>query len=46
MHCGLADMYEADNRFAENIDKAGPGLTKFLVASIRANARRAETGMH
>jgi len=41
MHCGLADMYESDRRFAENIDKAGPGLTKFLAAAIRANAGHA-----
>jgi len=41
MHAGLADGYEADSRFAENIDKFGPGLTPFLSAAIRANARRA-----
>jgi DNA-binding transcriptional MerR regulator len=40
MHCGLADLYEADQRFADSIDKHGPGLTKFLAAAIRANARR------
>jgi MerR family transcriptional regulator, thiopeptide resistance regulator len=40
MHVGLADMYEADSRFAENIDKFGAGLTAFLSAAIRANARR------
>jgi DNA-binding transcriptional MerR regulator len=39
MHRGLADMYEADQRFADNIDKHGAGLTKFLVAAIRANGR-------
>lgn len=38
--CGLADMYEADSRFAENIDKHGAGLTPFLAEAIRANARR------
>lgn len=37
---GLADMYEADPRFAANIDKFGAGLTPFLAAAIRANARR------
>jgi len=42
MHCGLADMYEADKHFEEHIDKAGPGLTRFLAAAIRANSRRAE----
>ena len=40
MHCGLADMYEQDSRFAENIDKYGAGLTPFLAAAIRANAKR------
>jgi DNA-binding transcriptional MerR regulator len=40
MHSGLADMYEADKRFADTIDQAGPGLTPFLAAAIRANARR------
>jgi DNA-binding transcriptional MerR regulator len=41
MHCGLADMYEADSRFRECIDKHSPGLTAFLSAAIRANAERA-----
>jgi MerR family transcriptional regulator, thiopeptide resistance regulator len=41
MHARLADMYEADPRFAENIDKAAAGLTPFLSAAIRANAARA-----
>jgi hypothetical protein len=40
VHCGLATLYEADERFAANIDKHGPGLTKYLVAAIRANAER------
>jgi MerR family transcriptional regulator, thiopeptide resistance regulator len=40
MHRGLADMYEADQRFAQNIDKYGEGLTPFLSAAIRANAAR------
>lgn len=40
MHGGLSDMYEQDPRFAETIDKFGPGLTVFLAAAIRANARR------
>ena len=39
-HCGLADLYEADSRFAETIDKHRGGLTPFLVAAIRANASR------
>ncbi len=40
MHAGLADMYEADARFAENIDKYAPKLTVWWSAAIRANARR------
>lgn len=40
MHAGLADMYEADERFRAAIDKAGGGLTTFLAAAIRANAAR------
>ena len=40
MHAGLADMYEQDSRFAENIDKHGAGLTPFLSAAIRANTKR------
>jgi DNA-binding transcriptional MerR regulator len=40
MHRGLADHYEADARFAENIDRFGAGLTAFLAAAIRANASR------
>lgn len=40
MHAALADMYEADNRFAASIDAHGKGLTPFLSAAIRANATR------
>jgi MerR family transcriptional regulator, thiopeptide resistance regulator len=40
IHAGLADGYESDARFAENIDKFGQGLTPFLSAAMRANARR------
>ena len=40
MHVALADMYEADERFAANIDKHGEGLTPFLAAAVRANASR------
>jgi DNA-binding transcriptional MerR regulator len=40
MHAGLADMYEADERFRATIDRAGEGLTPFLAAAIRANAVR------
>lgn len=37
---GLADPYEADARFSENIDKFGEGVTPFLSSAIRANAHR------
>jgi len=41
MHANLADMWEADTRYATNIDKqGGEGLTKFLAAAVRANAAR------
>lgn len=40
MHEGLASLYETDSRFKENIDKHGEGMTDFLVAAIRANAKR------
>lgn len=38
MHRGLADLFEADARFAQNIDRYGKGLTPFFAAAIRANA--------
>jgi DNA-binding transcriptional MerR regulator len=40
MHCKLADMWETDRRFADNIDKYGAGLTAYLAAAVRANAKR------
>jgi DNA-binding transcriptional MerR regulator len=40
MHERLADMYESDPRFSENIDKYGEGLTGFLASAIRANGVR------
>ena len=43
-HAGLADLYEADSRFAETIDKHGEGLTPFLAAAIRANGQRVTGG--
>ncbi|MFO0555294.1 MAG: MerR family transcriptional regulator [Polyangiaceae bacterium] len=39
LHAGLADLYEADTRFAENIDRYAPGLTPWWSAAIRANQR-------
>ena len=41
MHCGLADLWEADRRYAESIDKHGAGLAEYLAAAVRANAARA-----
>jgi DNA-binding transcriptional MerR regulator len=41
MHCGLADLWEADQRYAHSIDKHGAGLTRYLAAAVRANAKRA-----
>jgi len=42
MHSSLADMWEADRRYADNIDKHGgaTGLTEYLAAAVRANAER------
>ena len=40
MHCGLAAMYESDDRFRQTIDTAGQGVTSFLAEAIRANAAR------
>ena len=40
MHCGLAAMYESDDRFRQTIDRHGQGLTSFLAEAIRANAAR------
>jgi DNA-binding transcriptional MerR regulator len=44
MHCGLADMWVADRRFADSIDKHGgaAGLTEYLADAARANADRAQ----
>lgn len=36
MHRNLADLYEADARFAANIDRYGEGLTAYLVSAIRS----------
>jgi DNA-binding transcriptional MerR regulator len=40
MQCGLADMYEADERFRNHYDQHGEGLATYLIAAIRANAAR------
>jgi DNA-binding transcriptional MerR regulator len=39
-HAALADLYEADPRFAASIDRHGAGLTPFLAAAIRENSRK------
>jgi MerR family transcriptional regulator, thiopeptide resistance regulator len=41
MHCGLADLWKADRRYAESIDKHGAGLTEYFAGAVRANASRA-----
>lgn len=38
MHVNLADMWEADERFKNNIDKNGDGLTAWLANAVRAAA--------
>lgn len=41
MHAGLADMYEADPRFAAHYEECATGLASFVARAIRANAMRA-----
>jgi len=43
MHTNLADLWQADARFAESIDAHATGLTPFLAAAVRANARLQES---
>ena len=38
-HVNLAGMWESDDRFRRNIDKHGEGLTRWLVAAVRAADR-------
>jgi len=40
IHAGLGQMYIADVRFKENIDKAGDGLAEYMSAAIAANTIR------
>jgi DNA-binding transcriptional MerR regulator len=40
MHRGLAEMYLADHRFTENIDRYASGLAGYLRDAIVANAAR------
>jgi MerR family transcriptional regulator, thiopeptide resistance regulator len=37
-HLGLADLYEADERFAVHYEAVAPGLAAYVVAAIRARA--------
>jgi DNA-binding transcriptional MerR regulator len=38
IHRGLAEMYAADPRFTENIDRYAPGLARYVRDAILANA--------
>ena len=38
MHAALADMWEADSRFEESMDRHGQGLTRWLATAVRAAA--------
>lgn len=44
IHASLADMWEADRRYADSIDKYGgaAGLTEYLAAAVRTNAARSK----
>lgn len=37
MHAQLAQLYEADERFAGHFDAVAPGLARHVIAAIRAN---------
>ena len=38
IHTGLGQMYVADERFRNSINKAGEGLAEYMSAAIAANA--------
>jgi DNA-binding transcriptional MerR regulator len=40
MHCGLGEMYVADERFTAAIDEHAPGLARYLADAIRASSSR------
>jgi MerR family transcriptional regulator, thiopeptide resistance regulator len=40
IHAGLGVMYVADPRFTENIDRAAPGLARYMSEAIAANSAR------
>ena len=44
IHRGLAQMYVADPRFAQNYDRVTPGLSRYVHDAIIANADRAAAG--
>ncbi len=44
LHRGLADLWEADERFARSIDQWAEGLTPFLAAAVRTNADAQKAG--
>ena len=37
LHKGLGEMYVADPRFTQNIDKVAPGLAQFMCEAIAAS---------
>jgi DNA-binding transcriptional MerR regulator len=45
MHAALADLYDSDARFAQNIDKHRRGLTAFLSAAIKTVSQGAGTAI-
>ena len=38
VHARLAELYVSDRRFADDIDRNGPGLTAYMAAAIAANS--------
>jgi MerR family transcriptional regulator, thiopeptide resistance regulator len=40
IHRGLGEMYVADHRFTENIDRYAPGLAAYIRDAVAANAAR------
>ena len=42
MHRGLAELYLADQRFADHYDRIAPGLAAYVSAAIIAHADRSE----
>ena len=42
MHRGLGEMYVADPRFTENIDRLRPGLAAYQRDAFVANSKRSD----